>query len=103
MIKTPVWGLAFALTDRGGEGGEEGREGGRKGREEGREGAGGYHSAQKISRVSSRSDENILDPNGGKLPTVKLNSGRELKKNAQRGGGEVLSKLCLHFLPPNVI
>lgn len=97
VIKTPIWGLAFALTDRGGEGGREGRR--ERGREGGRrEGGGGYQSAQKISRVSSQSDENILNANGGKLPRVKLNSGQELKKNVQRG--EALSKLCLHVLPP---
>jgi len=47
--------------------------------------AGGYYSAQKISRVSRQSDENILNANGGKLPRVKLNSGQGLQKNAQKG------------------
>lgn len=42
-------------------------------------------SAQKIPRVSSQSDENILNANGGKLPRVKLNSGQGLQKNAPTG------------------
>lgn len=79
-----------------------GKEGGREeGREAGgREGGGGYQSAQKISRVSSQSDENILNANGGKLPRVKLNSGQELKKNVQRGEGEFSPNCACMFYPP---
>lgn len=63
VIKTPVWRLDSGLTDGGGECGEDG----------GRQRGGGW-TMQEMLRVSSRSDENILNANL-----------KGLQKNAQEG------------------
>lgn len=82
VIKIPIRGLAFALTDRGWEGWKGGKRG---------------WSAQKIPRVSSQSDENILNANGEKLPRVKLNSGQTCRKMHRKERG-VSSNMQLYFV-----
>lgn len=66
--------------------------GGREGRR------GGVLGAQKTPRVSSQSDENILNANGGKLPRVKLNSGQGCRKMHSKEEGSPLQYATLFCL-----